>query len=190
VCGGSFVAIWRLHGDSKFGEQPQEEINELRGRILRKISFSLIEIFEPILTRDTSTAVSQIIIPNAASNAPEPKITVKGQETLLNAVRDFVKSDITAMKSLRSLDASDACITHSLIWLRRLSRVLVPTSGAFLALALLSKYGVWPSLPVWPHIAGLAISAIVLCISFAFIWRISHAVNVFKDLKGKHNDFS
>ena len=190
VCAGSVVAIWKLHGESKFGKQPQEEMTELRGKILRSISQSLVETFEPILTLEDSLEISQIIMAERNTHPRVPKITTKGKEILLNAVRDFVKSDIEMLKSLRSLDCADSCVTHSLVWLRRLTLASAVFSGVFLVLAALVRFAVLAVESPQLHVVGFVIVGALLCSIIAFVWRVSHSVNVLAKLKENHADLS
>jgi len=187
-CPAAVLAIWKLHGESKFGKQPQDEMRELRGRVLRSLASSLVDVFEPILTLESTVQISGLLQSDGNPISPEPKITTTGEETFRNAVRDFVKRDHGMLKSLRSLDTSDSCITHALIWLRRLTLALSLVSGVFLLLAVLSKFNIWPMESRWPHILGLITSGAIVCIVVAFLFRIMHSVNVFDGLKGKYAD--
>ncbi len=182
--------MWKLHGESKFGKQPQEEIRDLRGRVLRSIAQSLVDVFEPILTQDSSVEISQLLQPDGTPVDTQPKIAVTGREALRDAVRDFVKSDVEMLKSLRSLDISDTRITDSMIWLRRLTLALAVASGIFVLLAALSRFEVWPGQSNWPHVVALFLSGSIVCATVAFTWRIMHSVNKFESLKGKHGDLS
>lgn len=190
LCPAAVLAVWKLHGDSKFGKQPQEEIRELRGKVLRSIAQSLVEVFEPILTQDTSFEISQLLHLDGKPVDSRPKVSIIGREALRDAVRDFVKSDAEKLKSLRSLDASDTCITNSLIWLRRLTLTLAVGSGIFLLFAALSKFDVWRFESIWPHIVSFFISASIICATIVYTWQIMHSINAFERLKDKHDDLS
>ncbi len=137
---------------------------------------------------DTSVELSQLLRPDGYPVSSKPRINTTGRETLQNAVRDFVKSDSQMLKSLRSLDATDSCITHALIWLRRLTLALAVTSGVFSLLAVLSKFDVWTTKSEWHHILGFITSGALLCAAVVFMWRIMHSVNIFEGLKDKHAD--
>lgn len=190
LCPAAFLAVWKLHGDSKFGKQPQEEIRELRGRLLRSIAQSLVEVFEPILTYDTSVEISKLLHADGSPVNTSPKITTIGKEAMRDAVRDFVKSDVETLKSLRTLDASNARITYSLIWLRRLTLTLAVASGGFALFAALSKFEVWRIESTWPHAVALFVSVSIVSTTVMFTWLIMHSVNNFERLKDKYDDLS
>lgn len=190
LCAASVIAIWKLHGESRFGKEPQEDMQNLRGRVLAAISQSLLDTFEPILTLATSAKIYTVITGDNEPGTLKPKITTPGREKLLDAVRDFVKSDVELMKALRSLDAADTRITLSLVWLRRLTLALAVLSGVFLVLAATCKFELWSIRSAGTHYAGFILAAILVIAAFAFIGQISHSVNVFEKLRDKHVDLS
>ena len=190
VCGFMWLAVFKLGGESKFGKQTQEEIKDLRGCLLRAIAISLVDTFEPILTLANSVKVPTLILQDDNVRGESPKITQLGREKLLNAVRDFVKSDIAAMKSLRSLDAGDSCITRYLRWLRVSTVVAGVVSGAFTLAAVGLKAGMAVIYVDWPYVAAFALVAACLVSSAFFALRVVLAVNRFETLKDKHANLS
>lgn len=190
VCGFVWLVVLKLGGESKFGKQPQEEIKDLRGRLLRAIAVSLVDTFEPILTLANSVEVPTLILPGDDKVRESPKITKLGGEKLLNAVRDFVKSDIILMKSLRSLDATDSYITRYLRWLRVSTVVTGIISGAFTLAALGIKFGMAVIGLDWPFVMAFALVVACLVSSALFILRVVLAVNRFEALKDNHADLS
>jgi hypothetical protein len=185
-----WLAVFKLGGESKFGKQPQEEIKDLRARLLRAIAVSLVDTFEPILTLANSVEVPTLILPGNDEVRESPKITKLGGEKLLDAVRDFVKSDITLMKSLRSLDAGDSFITRYLCWLRVSIVGAGIVSGAFTLAAVGLKGGMAVISVDWPFVAAFALVAACLVSSAFFALRVMLAVNRFEALKDRHADLS
>lgn len=190
VCGFAWMAVLKLGGESKFGKQPQEEIRSLRARLLRAIAVSLVDTFEPILTLANSVEVPTVILLGDDNVRESPKITKLGEEKLLNAVRDFVKSDVTLMKSLRSLDADDSCITRCLRWLRVSTVVTGIGSGAFTLAAVGLKAGMGVIDVGWPFVVAFALVAACLVSSAFFALRVVLAVNRFEALQDRHADLS
>ena len=190
VCGFLWLAVLKLGGESKFGKQPQEEIKDLRARLLRAIAVSLVDTFEPILTLANSVEVPALILPGEEEVRQSPKITKLGEEKLLNAVRDFVKSDITLMQSLRSLDASDSCISRYLRWLRVSTVVTGIASGVFALASVGIMAGVAVISADWPFVAAFALVAACLVSIAFFTLRVVLAVNRFEALNDKHADLS
>jgi len=185
-----WLTVFKLGGESKFGKQPQDEIKDLRARLLRAIAVSLVDTFEPVLTLANSVEVPRLILNGGHEVRESPKITKLGGEKLLNAVRDFVKSDVILMKSLRSLDAADSCITRYLRWLRVSTVVAGIVSGAFTLAAVSIKGGMLVIGGDWPFVAAFAIVVGCLATSAFFTLRVVLAVNRFEALKGKHADLS
>ena len=190
VCGFAWLVVLKLGGESKFGKQPQEEIKDLRTRLLRAIAVSLVDTFEPILTLAKSVDISMLILPGRTELIGVAKITKLGEEQLLNAVRDFVASDITLMKSLRFLDAADSCIARYLRWLRVSTVVAGIVSGAFVLAVVSVKGGMLVIGGDWPYVAAFAIVVGCLATSAFFALRVVLAVNRFEALKEKHADLS
>lgn len=190
VCGFMWLAAFKLGGESKFGAQPQKDIKDLRTRLLRAIAVSLVDIFEPILTLANTVEVPTLILTGSAADVASPRITKLGREKLLNAVWDFVKSDVVLMKSLRSLDAAESCITRCLRWLR----VSTVVTGIISGVSALASLGITAGMAViavdWPFVAAFALVAACLAGSAFFTLRMMLAVNAFDVLKDKHADLS
>ncbi len=190
VCGFMWLIVFKLGGESKFGKQPQDEIKDLRKGLLRAIAVSLAEKFEPILTLANSVDISKLILPGGTEPSRVAKITKLGEGKLLNAVRDFVKSDVILMKSLRSLDAADSCITRYLRWLRVSTIVAGIVSGAFVLAAVSIKGGMLVIGGDWPFVTAFAIVVGCLATSAFFALRVVISINRFEVLKEKNADLS
>ncbi len=185
-----WLAVFKLGGESKFGTQTLEDIKDLRARLLRAIAVSLKGVFEPILTDASTVNVSSLVLPGNDEGGPSPGITKLGEEKLLNAVRDFVKSDVNRMKSLRSLDVAESHITRCLRMLRVWVIVSGIASGAF-TLASLAITADMVMLTIdWPFVTAFALLAVCLASSAIFTLRVVLAVNTFDVLKDKHADLS
>lgn len=185
-----WLTVFKLGGESKFGAQPQEDIKDLRAGLLRAIAVSLVDIFEPILTLANTVEAPTLILTGNDEVEASPRITKLGGEKLLNAVRDFVKSDGTLMKSLRSLDAAESCIRRCLRTLRVCVVVTGITSGAFALVSLGITAGMEVIAVDWPFVAAFALVVSCLAGSAFLVLRIMLAVNAFEVLREKHADLS
>ena len=190
VCAFLWLAVYKLGGESKFGKQSQDEMKEIRGKLLRSIAASLAENLEPILTLANSIEVPKIIVAGEGEVRASPTITSIGAEKLRNAVRDFVKSDAQLMLALRIVDTADSCITRHLNGLRLLTFCGAIGSGAFVIIALLLTAQAFIIASAWLFIVAFSLMVLLFFPCVYCVLRVVLAMNCFERLKDKHGDLS
>jgi len=189
LCGFAWLGVFKCGGESKFGKQTQEEIKEARSEVLRLLSASLVEKLQPLLSLADTVDVPRLFVVGDDTRTP-PTITPIGSEKLLNAVRDYVKSDAKSMLALRKLDSIDFCITKHLKWLRLTLFAVAFASGFFALFASTIKAEMFPFPWSWPFVAAFASVAILTLLAAYHALRVVLAVNSFEGLKETHDNFS
>lgn len=190
VSGFAWLSVFKCGGESKFGKQSQDEMKEIRSALLRSISTSLAANLEPILTLANTVEVPKLIVTGDDEVRASPTITPIGGEKLLNAVRDFVKSDVKVMLALRKLDAVDSCITSHLNRLRLSVLAAAIASGVFALVACIMKTEAFKIASAWPYIVAFAVVVVLLSACAYCALRVIIAVNSFERLRETHGDFS
>jgi hypothetical protein len=190
VCGAMLLLVFKTGGESKFGKQCQEEMKATRGALLRSISSSLADTLQPILTLANSIEVPKLLIVDQGEVRRSPTITPIGAEKLLNAVRDFVKSDATLMLALRALDEEDSCITHHLKRLRLSTFAAFIASGVFAVAAIIMKAEMFKSVPPWPFITAFILLMLILTACAYCALRVTLSINCLEDLRERYAHLS
>jgi len=131
----------KLGGESKFATEHLKELSDLRPKLLRAVSSSLAETLRPVLTLANSVEAPRVILVDEDERPvpASPTFTPIGDERLRDAVRDFVKSDISGMKDLRVLDRVDGCLRLHLKRLRLGAWFVAVLCGVFTLVAVLAK---------------------------------------------------
>jgi hypothetical protein len=190
VCAFAWLAIMKLGGESKFATEHLKELCELRPKLLRSVSSSLAETLRPVLTLANSVESPRVFLLDGDSRpvAPVPSFTPIGEERLRDAVRDFVKSDISGMKDLRALDRADGCLRVHLKRLRVGVWFIAVLCGVFTLVAVLAKSEIFKLQEAWPHFAAFGIVIAVLVVMAYFVLRVLLAINRGDDLRKAYGD--
>lgn len=184
-------AIYKLHGESTYGKRPQTEMDELRIKLLRSIISHIVTSVESALSVQETVSVDKLIVPGSEQyEKVTPRVADLGKERLLNGVRDFIKSDVAAWQSLRSLDHADDRITNCLKQLRTVSVLLAIMSGLAAIAAAADKYAIHAWDIAWLHATALVGNMFLVAVSACSAIGIMRSVNQLDTLKRKHDDLS
>lgn len=182
----------KLGGESKFCTEQLKELGDLRPKLLRSVSSSLAETLRPVLTLANTVEAPRVILVDGDDRPvpTSPSFTPIGSERLRDAVRDFVKSDISRMKDLRALDRVDACLRVHLKLLRVAAWMIAVLCGVFTLIAVLAKSEAFTLPQAWPHLTAFGVVIAFLAVMAYFALRILLALNRGDDLKKAYGDLS
>lgn len=165
-------------------------MDELRAKLLRATSLHIVNSVESALSLPETVEVDRLIVPGADYQPETPKVAELGKERLLDAVRDFIKSDISMWQSLRLLDSADARITNCMNHLRRVAVLLAIVSGIAAVAAATDIYALHEWDLTWLHAVAFVASAFLLAVAACGALGIMGSVNRLETLKERHADLS